>query len=366
LIHYLVTAAQDHSIRDYLESRGQALRDRVRVIPYEALPDRTRFERGTYVLTALEYMSPPMLSLLTAIHEQLADVEGFRFLNHPVRTLRRYELLAELARAGDSPFRAVRAGGDLAGLRYPVFLRGDRSHDGAVSPLLRSAREVEAAIGRAIVSGRRLRDLLVVEYCHTADERGYYRKYGAYVIGDRIVSRRFDHGRSWMLKRETSEFSRAMGIEELEYCRTDPHAERLREIAERAAVGFGCIDYSMKDGRVVVWEINLAPRIGPGRREAPIPKPPEYERIQAQTRECFHPRLRAAFEALDAPACGPPVSVDVDPRIVHAARASANGLPAHVGSGRLIRVLRHARPVLEPLAAPVLPIVGRLARRAAT
>jgi hypothetical protein len=172
-----------------------------------------------------------------------------------------------------------------------------------------------------------------------------------------------------MLKREASEFSTAMGIEELEYVRSDAHAERLREICDLAAVGFGCIDYSLKDGRIVVWEINLAPRIGPGRREpgggwVKIPKPPEYERIQEQTRECFHPKFREAFEALDVPAGGPAVVVDIDPAIVRAARASANGLPA-VSSGRLVRILRQARPFVEPLASGVLPLIGRWARRAA-
>lgn len=368
MIYYLVTAAQEHSIGDYLETRGKALASRMKIIHYEDLPDRRRFERGTYILTALEYMSPPMLALLTAIHSQLAEVEGFRFLNHPVRTLRRFDLLRELERRGVNPFRAVRARGDLEGLRYPVFLRSDRSHDGAVSPLLRSEREVEAAIGRALVSGRRLRDLLVVEFCDTADEHGYYRKYGAFIIGERVVSRRFDHGRAWMLKREASDFSSAMGIEELEYVRTDPHAQRLLEIGDLAAVEYGCVDYSVKDGRIVVWEINLAPRIGPGRREpggwVQVPKPPEYERIQDQARECFHPKFQAAFEALDTPVSGPAVAVDVDPALAGAARASANGLPAP-GGGRLTRILRQAKPVLEPLASPVLPLVGRWARRAA-
>ena len=59
------------------------------------------------------------------------------------------------------------------------------------------------------------------------------------------------------------------------------------------------------------------------------------------------------------------MAVDVDPALVRAAVASANGLPAR-GGGRLNRILRRARPVLEPLAAPVLPLVGRWARRAAT
>jgi hypothetical protein len=363
VIQFAVTAAQEHSIRAYLDRRGKALADRIEILRYEDLPFRTRFERGTYVLSALEYLSPPMLSLVMAIHARLVEVGGFRFLNHPARTLRRFDLLRELARKGHNPFHAARAGGDLSGLRYPVFLRADRSHDGAVSPLLRSPREVDAAIGRALVAGRRIEDLLVVEFCDTADARGYYRKYGAFIVGDSIIPRRLDHGRAWMLKREGSEFSAAHGLEELEYVRANPHAEALREIVDIAAVGYGCIDYAVKDGRIVVWEINLAPTLGPGLGDVRVPKTPEYSRTHKQTGEVYHPRLLAAFEALDVPASGPAVAVEVDPGIVRAARAAGNGIPA--GSGRLVRLLRSARPMLEPVAAPVLPLLGRVARRRA-
>ncbi|HET7691773.1 MAG TPA: hypothetical protein VFM44_01655 [Gemmatimonadota bacterium] len=360
MIHFVVTAAQDHSIRNYLASRGKSLADRIEVIHCEELPDRRRFERGTYILSALEYLSAPMSSLLTAIHAQLSEVEGFRFLNHPTRTLGRFGLLQELARTGCNPFRAVRATDDLGALRYPVFLRAERSHDGAVSPLLRTAREVEAAIGRAVLTGRRIQDLLVVEFCDTSDERGYYRKYGAFIVGDSIIPRRLDYGRGWMLKREGSEFSRAMAVEELEYVRANPHAERLREIVDLAGVGYGCIDYAVKEERLVVWEINVTPTMGRA-LGARVPRTPEYKRIHQETGEVYHPRLRAAFEALDMRTAGQPVTVEVDPALVGAARASANGLP--VAAGRLARLVGRARPVLEPLTAPVLPLVGRMARR---
>ncbi|HJU86012.1 MAG TPA: hypothetical protein VJ788_01420 [Gemmatimonadota bacterium] len=361
MIHFVVTAAQDHSIRDYLARRGQILADRFDVLHYEDLPARPRFERGTYILSALEYLSPPMLSLVTAIHSRLAGMEGFRFLNDPVRTLRRFDLLRALERKGYNPFRAVRAGEDLAGLTYPVFLRAERSHDGAVSPLLRSTREVETAIGRALLAGRRIEDLLVVEFCDTADDRGYYRKYGAFVVGDRILPRRLDCGRAWMLKREYSVFSPEMGFEEWEYVRANPHEEALREIADLASVGYGCIDYGIKDGRVVVWEINLAPTMGPARGSAHPPRTPEYRQFHAETGEHYHARMRDAFEALDKPADGPAVELDIDPAIVRAARASANGLPR--SGGGPARFLGRARPLLEPLVAPLLPYVGRMARR---
>lgn len=59
--------------------------------------------------------------------------------------------------------------GDLSGVRFPVFIRSERSRDGALSPLLDSQREVETWIGRAIALGRPLHDLMVVEFCDTAD-----------------------------------------------------------------------------------------------------------------------------------------------------------------------------------------------------
>ena len=364
MIHFLVTAAQDHSVRDYLADPGRDLAGRVRILHYEDLPGLTRLERGTYILSALEYLSPPMLALVTAIHGRFTEAEGFRFLNHPTRTLQRFELLQELERTGMNCFRVVRAGGDLAGLRYPVFLRAERSHDGTVSPLLESDREVDEAIGRAILTGRRLGDLLVIEFCDTADVSGYYRKYAAYLVGDRIVARRFDYGRTWMLKRESSEFSGSMAREELKYVRENPHADQLAAIRDLANVGYGCIDYAVKEGRVVAWEINLAPRIGHGPGDVRVPKPPEVEPIHQQTLECFYAGFKRALEAVDLPAGGSAAALDVDPAIARAARASVNGLPAP-GGGRLTRMLRQAKPVLEPLASPVLPLVGRWARRGA-
>jgi hypothetical protein len=361
VIHHLVTAGQAHGMRDYLDSWGGEVARRLRILPYEELPGRERFDRGTYILAGLEYLSPAMLAFVAELHRQLAQTSGFRFLNHPTRTLQRFQLLEELHRRGRNSFRAVRAGEDLSGLRYPVFLRAERSHDGAVSPLLRSARKVDEAIGRALVTGRRLRDLLVVEFCDTADAKGYYRKYGAFIVGDRIIPRSFEYGRSWMLTHEQSEFSPAMAWEEVEYVHANPHAKQLAEIREIAAVDFGRIDYSVLDGRVETWEINLAPRIGRGPGDVYVPKPAEIEPIRQQSLERFYADFQAAFEAVDLPADGPAVTVEVDPGIVRAARSGANGVPG--ATRTLVKMLEPARPVLEPVAARVLPLLGKLARR---
>ncbi len=172
MIHFVVPAAQENLFHEYLAFWGRPVAERTSILHYETLLRRTLLERGTYVLSSLDQLGPAMESAVEEVHRQIAGKEGFRFLNHPFRALRRYDLLTELARLNWNDFRVVRAAGDLAGLRYPVFLRAERSHDGAISPLLRSARAVEAGIGRALVQGHRLRDLLVVEFCGTADAGG--------------------------------------------------------------------------------------------------------------------------------------------------------------------------------------------------
>ena len=171
----------------YLETWGRALAGRMRILPYEDLPGRIHLEPGAYILSDLDQIGPAMRRYLTEVRGQLQGRPGYRFLNDPQATLHRFELLSELHRLGLNSFRALRAGADFTGLRYPVFLRTERLHDGAVSPLLGSLHETEDAIGRALLSGRALGDLLVVEFCSTADSDGWYRKYAAYIVGDRIV-----------------------------------------------------------------------------------------------------------------------------------------------------------------------------------
>src|SRR5436853_6089499 len=121
MIYFIVPAARENMFREYLAMWGRGVAERVRIQHYETLLQRTLLERGTYVLSTLDQLAPAMESALEDLHRRISGTEGFRFLNHPLRTLRRYELLTELARLKWNDFRAVHAAADLAGLRYPVF-----------------------------------------------------------------------------------------------------------------------------------------------------------------------------------------------------------------------------------------------------
>ncbi len=362
MIHFLVPAEQAFGMGDYLAAEGLGLADRVRIMPYQGLPDRSRLDRGAYVFSALDQLSPAMLRLASAAARRL-EAEGCAIYNDPDRTLCRFELLSELRRLGRNEFRAVRATDDVRGLRYPVFLRAERTHDGALSPLLHSAAEVEAAAGRAVLQGRTLRELLVVEFCSTADADGHFRKYAAFVVGGRVVPRSLAYGTSWMLKHRVTEFTLPMVLEERDYILGNPHERELSEIFAIAGAEYGRIDYAMKDGRVQTWEINLNPTIGRGRRPSMGLVPAELEPIRKEAKAHFYRGFAAALEAIDDPVGGPSVELGLDPAVSAAARAAPGRRAGATRGARTLRaMLGPAMPLLQPVAGRVLPLLGKAAR----
>lgn len=366
MIHFIVPAAQDFLMRDYLACWGRELAGRMKIVHYEALAAAAELEGGTYVLSALDQLDPSMAAFARELHGRFAGLEGFRFLNHPVRTLQRHALLAELHRRGLNSFRAVRAtSSDLSALRYPVFMRGESTHDGALTPLLRSARELDVGLGLVAVLGRPLGEVLVIEFCPTADADGYYRKYSAFVVGGRVMPRSLAYGRSWMLKQEGTRYSRRMVEEELDYVRTNPHRRQLEEIFAIAGVEYGRIDYSLLDGGIQTWEINLNPTIGRGLRPRSGRVPPELDPIRDETKAHFYDSFQAAWEAVDLPAsCRVPFA---HPPVTLARRTGQIGTLLRRGVRRAVASARSSIIPDDPLRTPrYLPFLGRLARLRAT
>ncbi|MFN2397357.1 MAG: hypothetical protein ABR543_01740 [Gemmatimonadaceae bacterium] len=360
MIHFVVPAEQDFGIVDYLAVWGRHLQQRIHILHYEDVASRTLFDRGTYVFAALDQLGPAMLSVADYLHHALSGVDGVRVLNHPKGSLQRFELLSELGRLNENDFRAASATENMEGLRYPVFIREEHGHGGPMSPLLWSAVEVEAAIGRALLRGHLLRHLIVVEFCDTADERGYYRKYAAFIVGDRIIARSLAYGRGWILKHGGIEFSAAMLIEERNYVFENPHEGMLRKIFAIARVDYGRIDYALKAGRIQTWEINLNPTIGRGLRPSSGKIPEDLAPLREETKQCFYRRFGEALEVVDMTWRGPPIRVVFRSLPVHDAHSnrSRRRLLATVW-----KVLRPLKPLLEPLGTRMLPLVGRLARK---
>src|SRR5215204_2118606 len=150
MINFLVPAAHGRGIRDYLDVHGAAMRNDFHIIHCEDLIHQKELVRGTYVMAALDQLGPGIAGLVLAIYQQLKDTQGFRFLNNPETTLQRFDLLSELNKQGLNEFRALRATSDRSGLTFPVFIRSERLHEGALSPLLNSENEVRRPLGKLL------------------------------------------------------------------------------------------------------------------------------------------------------------------------------------------------------------------------
>ncbi len=213
---------------------------------------------------------------------------GRRLLNHPTRSMRRYELLRNLYERGINTFNAYRVTEGRWPERYPVFLRLESDHGGPITPLLRSRHELVDAICAFERTDDRREELLVVEFCDTVDARGIYRKHGAFIVGDRIVPKSLQFSRCWVQKSPDLKDPELLR-EEAQYVEHNPHEDTLREIFALARIQYGRMDYAILDGRVQVWEINTNPTIVGG-GAGPDPR--------AAVRRLVLTRMVAAFETL--------------------------------------------------------------------
>jgi hypothetical protein len=360
MIHFVVPEEQAFSIREYLAVWGAAVAHRMRVVPYRALAAMTALPHGTWVFTAIDQLRKGMHDLVMEAHRQVVAAGG-RVLNDPSGTLIRLPLLQMLHARGLNDFRALRADAELGGLRYPVFLRDERSHGGPLSPLLSSPDEIRREIGRAVLRGRRLRDLMVIEYCDTADEAGYYRKFSAFAVGKAVIPRSVAYGHRWMLKHHGTEYSRAMVEEERDYITGNPHERELTEIFALAGVGYGRVDYAVKGGRIRTWEINLNPTIGRGTRPPSGRIPAELEPVRRESKEHFYRRFQEAWETVDDVGEHAPIAFQVGEALRR--RASVDSAPPRPRFEAFRTALRPLGPVLRPVAARLFAGIGRLSRR---
>jgi len=342
---------------------------RTEVIFYEDLPDREQLEPGLYVFTGLNRLGPRTAELFADLHDQLRDGTGIEPLNHPLRTLRRYELLRMLSSEGLNDFTAIGAWEDFSALRFPAFVR-PREVDGTIPELLHSPGEVERAVGAFVLDGWRPEELLAVEFEDVADTDGRYEKYSAFVIGERVVPVSLDVGGHWVLRRNASESGSGLAEASYRYVADNPHEEQLTEIFRKSHTQFGRIDYSMKGDRVQTWEINTLPTLRPPPGAAP---PPADVSAREEPRRVL---VRAAFsrawhELVDHAPMGRPIRPRFDPETVHAAReemAQREGMhgriPRAEGLSTVRAILRPFKPILKPLAANTLyPLLAWLTRR---
>ncbi|HUG02454.1 MAG TPA: hypothetical protein VML95_11355 [Longimicrobiales bacterium] len=335
MIHFLLRRRHFYTVRLYLERRAPDLAGHVRLVAWEdALRART-LPAGTWIFSDLDRLSKTERAFAALVHDALAGAGGrARTVNDPRATLRRSDLLRTLHEDGINAFRAFPAGRVDPACRFPVFVREADEHHGSLTPLLRSHRELRAALRRLRLRGYRRSELLVVEFLDCRSPDGLYRKYAAFRVGPEILARSLGASGHWVVKHGDSAADPALIEEERRYVMDNPHEDRLRELFDLAGVEYGRIDYALGDGRVQVWEINLNPTIGPSPRKGP--RPPDHERLRPlrePARSHFHARFRDALLALDDATAGEDIGLPRERLLRTRARLEALGLRARRGAG---------------------------------
>lgn len=291
MIHYLVRQAHAYTLQRWIAEYSNLWNDRLRLVPYEWLAGWA--PRGVFIFSDVERLTPALQRNAQITHRR-AERAGCAVLNHPVESLRRYDL-QKVLKNDFNVFRATDLGSLAAGaLRFPVFLRDENDHTGALTPLLHRSEELAAAIARHPGA-------LVVEFLETADEDGIYRKYSAMRIGAEIIPRHVLFSRKWMLK-DPDLVEAPLLREEADYVRRNPHELELRRVFDAAQIEYGRIDYGLSRGRLQVWEINSNPSL----KTAGTSMHPERQRVHLETAA----GINAALDRLDAGhgrSSGPPV-----------------------------------------------------------
>lgn len=257
MVFYLVTKGHRYTIEPFLATVGRAIAPRVRVVPYDTVLRRRRVPLGVYIFSDFDRLTPPDLDRAAVLWHALADA-GATLLNHPTRSMKRYELLRHLYEAGINSHDVYRLTEARRPRRYPVFLRREDEHTGSLSPLLAGPAELDTAVAEIERRGENRDRLLVVEFSDTADE-GLFWKYSAFYVAGEVIPRSVGASQDWMVKVRTGPLSARTAIREDEMAATNPHAAQISRVFATARIDFGRIDYTMHRGRLHVWEINTNP-----------------------------------------------------------------------------------------------------------
>lgn len=346
MIHYICREGQQDTVAPFLIEAGGALRNLVTVTSYEKIFSSGRLPAGHLIFTDLDLLSGDELEAAQTIADKLrAAVSGVRVFNEPARVLQRYALLTMLRNAGINPFRAVRLDDDIPALTFPVFIRREDGASGPETDLLHDENELAGAIAALPARGLPLRGRIAVEYCAESCAEGYFRKYGAFRIGDHILPQHILFSRHWIVKQESSVITPALVAEETHYIADNPHKDALLEIFERAHVDFGRIDYGFANGRIAVYEINTNPTFPHG----------DHRNGREHLRKAAALRLVEVLRSLDTP-------LPVTGRVACAVPARLRAGPGAVAPGRSFQLVGRSA-LLDRLIALYWKIVPEDVRR---
>ncbi len=292
MIRYVVTERFSTTIRALVAGLGSDARGLIDFFTYEELFLEGGGPLGHYIFTDFDRLSRYETDSAAAFALALQSADPrVRILNHPLSACERLPLLRRLHRAGLNDFDAVRLDDGSRPARFPVFIRAEDGYGRPDTAVLGDPAAFEAALADLERRGRPLKGRIAVGYVGEAGPDGFFRKYGAFNIGGRIVPQHLMCGDDWVVKKASSKIGPDQVAEELAFIRDNPHAERLLAAFREGGIDFGRVDYGFCGGRLQVFEINTNPSF------------PKFARSDARSerRTIIRSRFLEALRALDTP-----------------------------------------------------------------
>jgi hypothetical protein len=296
VIYFVATERFCSTVLYFLKSHRKQLRGILRSLTYEELFFERAGPIGHYIFTDFDRLSRYELEGAAAFAMSLrSSVPEAQILNNPLRALERYPLLVALHKHRINDFTAIRIDCGDRPTRYPVFIRAEDGYGGPETDLITDDAEFDAAVEALVRRGLPLRGRIAVGFMNRRSRDGYFRKYGAFNVGGRIVPHDVMYSPTWIIKirqRDEAYGASEPGVrEELGYISENPHESTLRRAFEIAGIDYGRADYGVVDGRVQIYEINTNPHL-PYEHSVP-------SRMERQT--TVRRSLLEAFKALDTP-----------------------------------------------------------------
>jgi hypothetical protein len=289
MLVFITATGHEFTTRKVLAEAGAPRAERT---SYARLLNSRRLERGTYIFTDFDRLSPRELQFAAELYRKVLAA-GWRALNDPARARQRYSMLRNLKSAGINRFGAYRLESGERPERYPVFLRNECDHFGPLTDLLGDEAAMLEAAEKLIAAGNPERNLIAVEYAAEPIGPDLYRKLGAFRIGDKIVPTASAHEAKWTAKRGTKGIARQSDYdEEYRHVRDNPFRDVIWEAFKVAHVEYGRADFSLVEGRVQVYEINTNPSLGNSAFDHPFP-------IRIETLKLARQNYLAALREID-------------------------------------------------------------------
>lgn len=258
-IHYYCSAAHSYTLGIFAAHQAKRTAHAIRILPYNSLPLIQALGPGAHIFTDFDRMTAERRSEVAKLADALA-ASGCLVLNHPERTLRRYDLLRALHDAGVNDFNAYLLKDWREVQRYPVFIRHADAHVPTVTDLLCDRDSLEQETKRLVAKHGEDSDLIVVEFGNAPGADGRFRKYSAFRVGGSDYASTCQSSEHWWIKYAPGE-SNAQREEHLRFVAENPHQQQLDAVWKVGRTDYGRVDYCVVDGRVQAFEINSSPTI---------------------------------------------------------------------------------------------------------